>query len=51
METRADYIMVGAFTLVIAVAALGFVFWFHHTIGQGAASVHRIVFGGSSGWR
>ena len=28
METRANYVLIGAFTLAVIAAALGFVLWF-----------------------
>ncbi len=47
METRANYVLVGAFTLAVLAAAFGFVFWFHHTTGKGEAVAYRVVFDGS----
>lgn len=47
METRANYIIVGAFTFAVVAAVFGFVLWFQHTTGQGTASVYRIIFDGS----
>jgi phospholipid/cholesterol/gamma-HCH transport system substrate-binding protein len=47
METRANYIITGAFTLAVIFAAFGFVFWFHNSGGVGARAVYRLVFSGS----
>jgi len=47
METRANYIVTGAFTLAVIVAAFGFVYWFQNTGGSGARASYRIVFAGS----
>ena len=46
METRANYALIGAFTLAVIVAAFGFVFWFS---GGDEASVatRPVVFSGS----
>src|SRR3982074_1204283 len=46
METRANYVLIGAFTLAVIAAAFGFVLWFQslHTIK--ARSPIRIVFEG-----
>ena len=30
METRANYLLIGAFTLAVIAAAFGFVFWFQN---------------------
>jgi len=47
METRANYALIGLFTLLVIAAAFGFVFWFSGgDRGQGRQSV-RIVFSGS----
>src|SRR5207253_8241616 len=46
METRANYVLIGAFTLAVIAAAFGFVLWFQslHTVKQ--RSPLRIVFEG-----
>ena len=52
METRANYVLIGAFTLAVIAAAFGFVLWFQslHTTKQ--RSPIRIVFeGAASGLR
>lgn len=49
METRANYILVGLFTLAVIAGAFGFVYWFHHVGGTGERSEYRIVFQGPVG--
>jgi len=52
METRANYVLIGAFTLAVIAAAFGFVLWFQslHTTKQ--RSTLRVVFeGAASGLR
>lgn len=52
METKANFVLIGAFTLAVIAAAFGFVFWFQN-LGAAAARVPlRIVFeGAASGLR
>jgi phospholipid/cholesterol/gamma-HCH transport system substrate-binding protein len=52
METKANYVLIGAFTLAVVAAAFGFVFWFQN-LGAAAQRVPlRIVFeGAASGLR
>jgi phospholipid/cholesterol/gamma-HCH transport system substrate-binding protein len=47
METRAPFIIVGAFVLAAIGAVFGFVYWLHNTAGAGARTVHHIQFEGS----
>jgi phospholipid/cholesterol/gamma-HCH transport system substrate-binding protein len=47
METRANYIVTGAFTLAVIVGVFGFIFWFQNTAGGGERSSYRVVFAGS----
>jgi phospholipid/cholesterol/gamma-HCH transport system substrate-binding protein len=47
METRAPFIIVGAFVLAAIVAVFGFVYWLHNTAGTGARTVHHVQFDGS----
>ena len=49
METRANYVLIGLFTLAVIVGAFGFVYWFHHVGGVAARSYYRIVFQGPIG--
>lgn len=46
METRANYVLIGLFTLAVIVAGFGFVFWFQRTGGPGERAVYRVVFDG-----
>lgn len=47
METRAHYVAIGSFTLLVIAAAFAFVFWFRGTDGRGSTTNYRIVFTGS----
>ena len=47
METRAPFIIVGAFVLAALGAVFGFVYWLHNTAGTGARAVHHVQFEGS----
>ncbi|WP_322515950.1 ABC-type transport auxiliary lipoprotein family protein [Rhodopseudomonas palustris] len=44
METRAPFVVVGAFVLAAILAAFGFVFWLHNTSGIGARTSYHIQF-------
>jgi len=46
METRAPFIIVGAFVLAAVGAVFGFVFWLHNTAGTGSRTVHHVQFNG-----
>ncbi len=46
METRANYVLIGVFTLAVIAAAFGFVYWFHHVGGTGARAEYRVIFQG-----
>jgi phospholipid/cholesterol/gamma-HCH transport system substrate-binding protein len=47
METKANYIVTGLFTLAVIVGAFGFVFWFQKA-GSGSEEIaYRVVFDGS----
>ncbi|MDO8874735.1 MAG: MlaD family protein [Pseudolabrys sp.] len=47
METRANYILIGAFTLAVVVGVFGFVYWFQNIGGTGERAFYRVVFDGS----
>jgi phospholipid/cholesterol/gamma-HCH transport system substrate-binding protein len=47
METKANYIVTGMFTLAVIVGAFGFVYWFHSSGGTGQQATYRVVFDGS----
>ncbi|GJD94020.1 hypothetical protein OCOJLMKI_1219 [Methylobacterium iners] len=49
METRANYALIGAFTLGVIVAAFGFVFWLQGGSRSQVRAGVRIVFSGSVG--
>ena len=52
METRANYFLIGTFTLAVIAAALGFVLWFQSLHSTKARSPLRVVFeGAASGLR
>jgi phospholipid/cholesterol/gamma-HCH transport system substrate-binding protein len=46
METKANYALVGLFTIAIVAGVFGFVYWFQN-IGTGERAFYRIVFEGS----
>jgi phospholipid/cholesterol/gamma-HCH transport system substrate-binding protein len=46
METRAPFVIVGAFVLAAIVAVFGFVFWLHNTSGLGARTAYQVQFNG-----
>ncbi len=47
METRARYILMGLFVLLITVSGFGFVYWLHNTSSVGEKAVYRVIFQGS----
>src|SRR5580704_9103348 len=47
METKANYVITGAFTLAVIVGVFGFVFWFQQHTGGSARASYRVVFEGS----
>jgi len=47
METKANYVVTGAFTLAVIVGAFGFVFWFQRGGGSAEHATYRVVFDGS----
>ncbi len=49
METRANYILIGLFSLATIFGAFGFVYWFHHVGGTGERAVYKVVFQGPIG--
>jgi phospholipid/cholesterol/gamma-HCH transport system substrate-binding protein len=44
METKANYTLIGLFTLAVVVAVFGFVYWFQHVGGGGERSYYRVLF-------
>jgi phospholipid/cholesterol/gamma-HCH transport system substrate-binding protein len=47
METKANYIITGAFTLAVIFGVFGFVYWFQGGGASGEHAIYRIVFSGS----
>lgn len=47
METKANYIITGSFTLAVVAAAFAFIFWFQHRSTGGGRTEYRIVFNGT----
>ena len=47
METRAPFVIVGAFVLAAIVAVFGFVYWLQNTGGLGPRTSYRVQFEGS----
>ena len=47
METRANHVLIGLFTLIILVGAFGFVWWFGGNMGASDRTQYRIAFEGS----
>src|SRR5674476_1273187 len=47
METRANYVLIGAFTLAVVVGVFGFVYWFQNIGGTGERAFYRVQFEGS----
>src|ERR1700740_3116505 len=46
-ETRANYVLIGLFTLAVIAGAFGFVLWFSTAGGAGERTNYRVVFDGS----
>jgi phospholipid/cholesterol/gamma-HCH transport system substrate-binding protein len=46
METRAPFVIVGAFILAAIGAVFGFVYWLHNTGGIGARTSYHLQFNG-----
>jgi phospholipid/cholesterol/gamma-HCH transport system substrate-binding protein len=47
METKANYVVTGLFTLAVMVGAFGFIYWFQNTGGSAPRATYRVVFDGS----
>jgi phospholipid/cholesterol/gamma-HCH transport system substrate-binding protein len=47
METRAPFVVVGAFVLAAVAAIFGFVYWLHNTGGLGPRATYHVQFDGS----
>ena len=46
METRAPYVLIGAFVLAAIVAVFGFVYWLNNTGGLGPRTIYHVQFDG-----
>lgn len=44
METKANYTLVGMFTLAVIAAVFGFVYWSQHISGGGDRAIYRVLF-------
>jgi phospholipid/cholesterol/gamma-HCH transport system substrate-binding protein len=47
METRANYVLIGAFTLAVVAACFGFVYWFSNLGDHGVRDTYRVAFDGT----
>ena len=47
METRAPFVIIGAFVLAAIAAVFGFVYWLHNTGGLGPRTTYQVQFEGS----
>ncbi len=47
METKANYLLIGTFTLAVIVAAFGFIYWFSSLDQRGERATYRVIFDGS----
>lgn len=47
METKANYTLVGMFTLAVIGAIFGFVYWSQHVGGTGERAIYRVLFSSS----
>jgi phospholipid/cholesterol/gamma-HCH transport system substrate-binding protein len=47
METRANYLLIGVFTLAVVVGGFGFIYWVQSIGGSGERAVYRVQFDGS----
>ena len=47
METRAPFVVVGAFVMAAIVSVFGFVYWLHNTGGLGPRATYHVQFDGS----
>ena len=47
METRANYVLIGVFTLAVVVGVFGFIYWFQNIGGTGERAFYRVQFVGS----
>ncbi len=44
MERKANYVLIGLFTVAVVAGAFGFMFWIHHTAGKKQSVLYRVIF-------
>ena len=44
MERKANYALIGLFTVAVVASIFGFVFWIHHTSGKKQSVAYRVIF-------
>lgn len=44
MERKANYVLIGLFTVAVVAGAFGFVFWIHQTSGKKQSVIYRVIF-------
>jgi phospholipid/cholesterol/gamma-HCH transport system substrate-binding protein len=47
VETRANYVLIGVFTLAVVLGVFGFIYWFQNIGGTGERAFYRVQFVGS----
>jgi len=47
MERKANFVLIGLFTLAVIAGAFGFVFWIHQSVGKKQSVAYRVIFDGS----
>ena len=47
MERKANFVLIGLFTLAVIAGVFGFVFWIHQTAGKKQSVAYRVIFDGS----
>ncbi|HTI87430.1 MAG TPA: MlaD family protein [Alphaproteobacteria bacterium] len=47
METRANYVLIGVFTVAVVVGVFSFIYWFQNIGGSGERAYYRVLFDGS----
>jgi len=47
MERKANYVLIGLFTLAVIAGVFGFVFWIHQTAGKKQSVAYRVIFDGT----
>jgi phospholipid/cholesterol/gamma-HCH transport system substrate-binding protein len=47
MERKANFVLIGLFTLAVIAGIFGFVFWIHQTAGKKQSVAYRVIFDGT----